>query len=81
MKAIFASRGCDKITLMDESQDPEEMNEDILFELCGNLCYPYDTGGLGLTETPLTNQGLLIQFFDFLIAEVFLHEIYCAAII
>ena len=28
-------------------------------------------GGLGLTEvTPLMNQGLLIQFFDFLIAEV-----------
>ena len=28
---------------------------------------------------PLMNQGLLIQFFDFLIAEVFLHEIYRAA--
>ena len=37
-------------------------------------------GGLGLTEvTPLTNQGLLIQFFDFLIADVFLHEIYRAS--
>ena len=29
--------------------------------------------------TPLTNQGLLIRYFDFLIAEVFLHEIYLAA--
>ena len=28
---------------------------------------------------PLTNQGLLLKFFDFLIAEVFLHEIYRAA--
>ena len=28
---------------------------------------------------PLMNQGLLIQFFDFLIAVVFLHEIYRAA--
>ena len=36
-----------------------------LFEQC-------ITGGLGLTEvTPLMNQGLLIYFFDFLIAVVF----------
>ena len=42
--------------------------------------WPLYTGGLGLTEvTPLMNQELLIQFFDFLIAEVFFHEIHRAA--
>ena len=45
MKAILAPQGCDKITLMDlnESQDLEVMDEDILFEICGDLCSSYDS--------------------------------------
>ena len=38
-----------------------------VYKFCANM--RYDTGCLGLTEvTPLMNQGLLIHFFDSLIA-------------
>ena len=50
------------------------INPSLLFLRAEGSCH---TGGLGLTEVThsLTNQELLIQFFDFLIAEVFLYEI------
>ena len=47
---------------------------------CPLIVLPETRGVWDLQRSPpLMNQGLLIEFFDFLIAEVFFHEIYRAA--
>ena len=40
---------------------------------------PHGVSGTYRGHPPSMNQGLLLQFFDFLKAEVFLREIYLAA--
>ena len=45
IKSFFAPQECGRITSMNlnESQNLEVMDEDIRFEICGNLCFPYDS--------------------------------------